>query len=112
MTHGDTIVAISSAVGPAARMIVRASGTAAGEFLTRLTRLELQPAAARRARVRFAAFEFPAWTYSFIGPHSATGENVVEFHIPGNPLLARLLLDELVGLGARQADAGEFTARG
>src|SRR4051812_26939639 len=112
MTHGDTIVAISSAVGPAARMIVRASGAAAGALLARLTELDLTPAAARRARVRCAALDLPASIYTFVGPHSATGEDVVEFHIPGNPLLARLLLDELIRLGARQADPGEFTARG
>src|SRR5436190_15148432 len=104
MTHGDTIVAISSAVGPAARIIVRASGPAAGELLRRMAALELEGAAARRARVRFGSLEFSAWIYTFVGPRSATGEDVVEFHLPGNPLLARLLLVELVRLGARQAD--------
>ena len=36
MLSGDTIVAISSAVGPAARIIVRTSGLAALEFAAAL----------------------------------------------------------------------------
>src|SRR5690606_19456396 len=53
----------------------------------------------------------PAWLYVFGAPRSYTGEDVVELHLPGNPLLARLVLDELIQRGARQAEAGEFTAR-
>ena len=49
--------------------------------------------------------------YVFQGPHSYTGEDIIEFHLPGNPLLAKLLLDELIRGGARPAEAGEFTAR-
>src|SRR5207248_1484978 len=56
-------------------------------------------------------FEFSSWIYVFRAPHSYTGEDTIEFHIPGNPLLARMLLDELIKLGARRADPGEFTAR-
>ncbi len=59
----------------------------------------------------FAGFGVRAWVYLFRGPHSYTGEDVAEFHIPGNPLLARMLLDELIARGARLAEAGEFTAR-
>jgi tRNA modification GTPase len=53
----------------------------------------------------------PITLYTFIAPHSYTGEDLAEFHLPGNPLLARLLLDELLARGARAAEAGEFTAR-
>ena len=34
----------------------------------------------------------------------------MEFHVPGNPVLARMMLDESLRRGARQAEAGEFTA--
>jgi tRNA modification GTPase len=53
----------------------------------------------------------PTWVYLFKNPRSYTGEDLVEFHIPGSPLLARMLLDDLVARGARPADPGEFTAR-
>lgn len=52
-----------------------------------------------------------AWIYLFAAPHSYSGEDVVEIHIPGNPLLARMLLQALVERGARHAEPGEFTAR-
>ena len=47
----------------------------------------------------------------FAAPNSYTGEDLVEFHLPGSPVLARMLLDELLRAGARAADPGEFTAR-
>jgi len=53
----------------------------------------------------------PAWVYTFVAPRSYTGEELVELHIPGNAILARMLLTRLIELGARQADPGEFTAR-
>ncbi|MFI5380205.1 MAG: tRNA modification GTPase [Tepidisphaerales bacterium] len=158
MIAGDTIAAVSSSVGPAARMIVRLSGPAARNIVGELAGCELPGAAARRARLRLRGWRgvsvvfgeggavsakppwgapgrlgepslpalpsrqspqttgipgwsVPVWLYIFSAPRSYTGEDLVEIHLPGNPLLARLLLQELIRAGARQADAGEFTAR-
>ncbi len=47
----------------------------------------------------------------FPAPHSYTGEDVVEFHAHGNPVLLRALVDRLITLGAVPAQAGEFTRR-
>ncbi len=44
-------------------------------------------------------------------PHSFTGEEVVEFHIHGGPLIARKILKAICNLGARSAQAGEFSQR-
>jgi tRNA modification GTPase len=106
-----TIAAISSAVGPAARMIVRMSGDQA--IAIAHTMVEALPPAgeARRMTLRFSDLEVPAWIYCFKAPRSYTAEDLIEFHIPGNPLLARMLLDSLIAAGARHAEAGEFTAR-
>src|SRR5687768_3936739 len=113
MLSGDTIAGISSAVGPAARMIVRASGPHIIPIASSLCRASLPGAGeAARASLSFAKLHVPAWVYVFRAPHSYSGEELVEFHIPGNPLLARLLLGELTAHdGVRQADPGEFTAR-
>ena len=112
MVSGDTIVAISSAVGPAARMIVRASGPDAARFASLLSSNAPGDAhTATRMTLRFADLSVPATLYVFLAPRSYTGEDLVEFHIPGNPLLARMLLDHLTADGARPADPGEFTAR-
>ena len=111
MTSRDTIAAISSAVGTAARMIVRTSGPDAFHLAATLSAPDLPPAVATRARLRFTNLETPATLYAFRAPRSHTGEDAVEYHLPGNPLLARLLLDALIDHGARQAGPGEFTAR-
>ena len=111
MHHGDTIAAISSATGPAARMIVRISGPAAPALVENLGVAASAGASVRRGNLQFSDLSCPAWIYQFVSPRSFTGEDLVELHIPGNPLLARMLLDRLVAGGARLADAGEFTAR-
>ena len=107
----STIVAISSAVGPAARMIVRLSGERAHEIARSMCDELPGAGQACSTRLRFNGLVVPVEIYLFANPHSYTGEDLVEFHIPGNPLLARMLLDALVTAGARQAEPGEFTAR-
>ncbi|MDB5290467.1 MAG: tRNA uridine-5-carboxymethylaminomethyl(34) synthesis GTPase MnmE [Phycisphaerales bacterium] len=112
MTSGDTIAAISSAVGTAARMVVRVSGPEAWEHARRLWADELPAAGgAARGAIPIRGMRVPAWVYCFRSPRSYTGEDLVEFHIPGNPLLAKMLLEELLRSGARSAGPGEFTAR-
>ncbi|MGB7160846.1 MAG: GTPase, partial [Tepidisphaeraceae bacterium] len=126
MTAADTIAAISSAVGPAARMIVRMSGDRASEIASSLSpvsrfgseshsnvlkNIGMCRAPVSRQMISFAGLSLPVWLYAFHSPRSYTGENLVEFHLPGNPLLARMLLDECLHHGARLAEPGEFTAR-
>ena len=113
MIPGDTIAAISSAVGPAPRMILRVSGVATTDIVTRLTGLPEPPlpGSASQIHVHFAHLTCPGWIYFFRGPHSYTGEDAAEFHLPGNPLLAKLLLNDLLATEARLAEPGEFTAR-
>jgi tRNA modification GTPase len=109
MLTGDTIAAISSAVGASARMIVRTSGADSRAIAARLVDQSDEPVGLARLRLR--DLQIPAWIYHFRAPHSYSGEDTIEYHIPGNPLLARILLDELIRLGARLAEPGEFTAR-
>jgi tRNA modification GTPase len=155
MISDDTIVAISSAVGPAARMIVRLSGPAAFSIVAELLSpspgtlgegggeggvlrrrdttddcpsprggphpnplpayrargQEIRGASAVSARVCLDGLCFPATLYRFLAPHSATGEDVIEIHLPGNPLLARMTLRAAIAGGARSAEPGEFTSR-
>ena len=108
----DTIVAISSAVGPAARMIVRASGPQAWTLAQSVCPAVIfAPGAAPVCELCLSKLTIPITLYVFKSPHSYTGEDSIEFHVPGNPLLVRMLLDALIALGARSAEAGEFTAR-
>lgn len=106
-----TIAAISSAVAPAARMIVRMSGSAAHGIAGAICDRLPAPGHAQQTMVGFGGLRLPAVVCLFASPRSYTTEDLVEFHIPGNPLLARMLLDALVDRGARHAEPGEFTAR-
>src|SRR5882724_9631216 len=47
----------------------------------------------------------------FKSPHSFTGEDIVELHCHGSPVLLRTIIDLSLKLGARLADAGEFSLR-
>ncbi len=47
----------------------------------------------------------------FPQPHSYTGEDVVELHAHGGPVVLQLLLRRCLELGARIAEPGEFTKR-
>lgn len=112
-----TIVAI--ATGPAAGGIgiVRVSGDQCLEVVRRLC-----PAAPEVLPPREAVFtRFVDADHSlldeglvlfFAGPHSYTGENVVELQVHGAPrVLQRLLASALTVEGVRLAEPGEFTRR-
>ncbi len=47
----------------------------------------------------------------FAAPHSFTGEDVIEFHAHGGPVVLDILLQQIIKLGARPARAGEFSER-
>ena len=112
MDLADTIVAISSAVGPAARMIVRTAGPDTFGLLRSVGVVTAPaPSTATHVALRVDGIACPAWLYAFAGPNSYTGDDLVEYHLPGSPLLARVLVDALVAAGARAAGPGEFTAR-
>src|SRR2546426_563072 len=92
-------------------MIVRVSGRDAHSITQALCSSLPRAGEARLVQLHFSDLRVPAWLYVFAAPRSYSGEDLVEFHIPGNPLLARMLLSALIERGARHAEAGEFTAR-
>jgi tRNA modification GTPase len=47
----------------------------------------------------------------FIGPHSFTGEDVLDLHGHGGPAVVDLLIRRILQLGARMARPGEFSER-
>ena len=92
---------------------MRLSGPAAQRIATGI--LGTLPAARRAV---FAAFRDAAQqtidaglVLFFPGPNSYTGEDVVELHGHGGPIIIEALLARLVELGARRAAPGEFTQR-
>ena len=111
MTRDDAIYALATPDAPAALAIVRTSGPGAFDAAASLGAGELIDRTATRVRLRFAGLIVPATVHAFRGPRSHTGEDVVEYLIPGSPPLVKLLLQTLADRGLRQAEPGEFSAR-
>jgi tRNA modification GTPase len=117
VTTDDTIIAFSSVPAASGRIIVRLSGTRAFELANALTTPPSivpklpEAASSLQCLLHLRGVTFPAWLYTFVGPRSYTGEDVVELHLPGNVLLGRWVMEDLIGRGARPAEPGEFTAR-
>jgi tRNA modification GTPase len=112
----DTIAAISSAPGEGAIAIVRLSGPQACAIADRLFDADVPLMVPRSAKVgwlRDLSGELldQAVCLVFHGPHSFTGEDVVEFQTHGGYVAPRRILQALIAAGARAARPGEFSMR-
>lgn len=112
----ETIAAIASAPGSAARGIIRISGADTVEIVTAYCRLDPVEigTAARRFESKIALTETAKLAASvFLWPtsRSYTGQPMAELHLPGSPPLLELVLEELFQRGVRPARRGEFTLR-
>jgi tRNA modification GTPase len=111
----ETIAAIATPPGRGAIAIVRCSGPDARSIAARVfrTRAPLVDRVATYGEIldvdgcvldRGLALALDA-------PRTVTGENVVELHVHGSPVVARETLRALLHAGARAAGPGEFTRR-
>ena len=109
----ETIVAVCTARGSAPRGIVRLSGPNAHKLLEGLSSAPgtLVPGLNTLSLSVSPRMQFPAQVFLFISPSSFTGEDVVEFHLPGSESLLNLVVERFIQLGARAAGPGEFTQR-
>ena len=115
----ETIAALSSRWGPAARAVIRVSGTGALALAEKvfLSKSE-SPAKSPGHHVLHGWMKLdegvkcPGQLYVFRGPMSYSGEDLVEFHLPGGPGIVQMAMAKLIAEGARPAEAGEFTLRG
>ncbi|MFQ3591585.1 MAG: GTPase [Gemmataceae bacterium] len=112
MDTRQTIVALATPAGPAARAIIRLSGQQVRPFLAELFDAELRPGFAVSGSVRLPDLPaLPASVLFAAEPHSYTGQDVAEIHLPGcGPIVDRLLA-RLIEAGCRPAQPGEFTQR-
>lgn len=110
----DTIVAIATPPGRGGIGVVRLSGPAAPAIASVLTQGSgpLEPRRATLARVQGPGGQIDqAVLTSFPGPHSYTGDDVVEISAHGSPLVLRAIVEQALQAGARLAAPGEFTFR-
>ena len=109
----SSIVAIATPPGSGGIGVLRVSGPVAAAIATQLLGSVPQPRHAHFTTFRKAngqAIDQGLLLY-FPAPHSYTGEDVVELHGHGSPLLLDMLLQRVCELGARLAQPGEFSAR-
>ena len=129
----DTIAAIASPPGGAARGIVRISGPEALDCLTRffiisplplgegqgvratascdLTEMQTPCVVAGMLRLPDLHSPIPCDAYVWPDERSYTGQSVVEIHTVGSPPLLEMVLHQICATGARLAGPGEFTLR-
>ncbi|SRR5579885_884830 len=108
-----TIAAIATPPGAGGIGIVRVSGPRARAIARALTRRRPRPRVFHFCTFYDAAgapLDRGLMVY-FAAPHSFTGEDVLELHAHGSPIVLQLLLARVCALGARPARPGEFSER-
>lgn len=114
MSHSEsTICALASSIGKGGIGVVRVSGPLCQAIAKRMLGFVPKPRYAHygsffnQDKVEIdqgIALFFP-------GPHSFTGEDVLEFQGHGGVSVMRSLLESAIALGAQAADPGEFSKR-
>ena len=112
----DTIAAIATPPGKGGIAIVKLSGPEAVPLATGIFSSPVDPAAHERRMVYGRVTDGDnvideALVCVMRGPHSYTGEDVVEIQVHGGFASAGSILSLLTEHGARQASPGEFTRR-
>lgn len=109
----DTIAAVATPPGRGGIGIVRLSGPRALAIAERITGARPTPRHAALVEFRDADHGLidRGIVLYFARPASFTGEDVVELHGHGGPVVMDLLLAACLSFGARMARAGEFSER-
>ena len=109
----DTIAAIATAPGRGGVGMIRISGSNLLPFAFALSGTTPRPRHATMAD--FLAADGSAIDRGlllfFPDPHSFTGEDVLEVHGHGGPVVMQMVLARCLDLGARLAEPGEFSRR-
>lgn len=110
---GDTIAAVATPAGRGGIGIVRVSGPQAADLARAVLGVLPQARQAVMRTFRDARGEpiDQGLALFFPGPASFTGEDVLELHGHGGPVVMDMLMARLIELGARPARPGEFSER-
>ena len=109
----ETIIAPATAPGRSGVAVIRVSGPLALEIGRTICGEISQPMFLRPCSIKNSDKKTvdQGLVVFFKGPASYTGEDVVEIHCHGNPIIVDLIIKEALVLGARVAEPGEFTKR-
>ncbi|MEP7117845.1 MAG: tRNA uridine-5-carboxymethylaminomethyl(34) synthesis GTPase MnmE [Acidobacteriota bacterium] len=109
----DTIVAVATPPGHGGVGVVRLSGPGAASIggVMAARSQPWPPRVVTRTRLEGVGLAADALVTFFKQPQSYTGEDVVELSAHASPVVLAALVERAVALGARLAQAGEFTLR-
>jgi len=108
----DTIVAPATPVGRSALAIVRIDGPLAAAILSTLAGVVPEPRVSTLVRLAQNSQHIDQCiAVRYQGPHSFTGNDLVELTLHGSAVLVEEVIRCAIDLGARLAEPGEFTER-
>ena len=109
----DTIVALATPPGKAGVAIVRISGNKSYDILQTITKCNSKflPRYMYLKDIYVNEIQDNALVVYFKGPNSYTGEDIVEIQCHGGYFIAQQVISECQKLGARMAEAGEYSKR-
>ena len=110
----DNIVALATPIGFGALAVIRVSGQSLNTLFNKVTGY-------KKPKPRYSYFkkfyssdgdvlDNVLITY-FKGPQSYTGEDVIEISCHGGSIISSMIIEELVLVGCRHAEPGEFSKR-
>jgi len=109
----ETIVAPATAPGQSGISVIRVSGARSFEACSSVCGDLGKPRMLKNCSIKNSSGEVidSALVAFFVGPSSYTGEDVVEIHCHGNPVIVDMVIQEILSKGVRVAEPGEFTKR-
>ena len=113
MSERDTIAAIATPAGRGGIGVVKVSGPAVPAVAKQVVGVLPQPryATYTHFKDRDGQILDSGIAIYFPSPHSFTGEDILELHGHGGPVVMNMLLNRCLTCGARLANPGEFTER-
>ena len=109
--HNDPIYGLATPQGRSAISVIRISGKSLPKDLGSYVDFDKKSAGLCVKTLQLDSFSDQCLFLFFPFPNSYTGENVIEIHCHGNPIIVSGIFSWLEGLGVREAERGEFSKR-
>jgi tRNA modification GTPase len=109
----DTIVSISSGYGISAISVIRISGNLVNEIIKKIFKKTLKERYAHYLKLFNSEGKVidDVIAIYYKAPRSYTGEDMLEIFSHGGIIIPKMIVREIIKIGARQAEPGEFTKR-
>ena len=113
MIDSRTIIAPASASGRGGISVIRMSGPLSKKIAKEMCGELAEPWRFKKCNITSnnGSLIDVGMVVFFKSPYSYTGEDVVEFHCHGNPMIVNLTIESALVLGAVVAEPGEFTKK-